>query len=97
MSFKPPKQWVLTEHETISSFCNWQSNLLYHLSLNEFAPFIADTFVWQKKSVANRGLADDTTGNDADRKTAAQKNVHLERMLGIVAQFCPSLLRNDII
>ena len=32
-----------------------------------------------------------------ERKTAAQKNIHLERMLGLVAQFSPSLLRNDII
>ena len=97
MSFKPPKQWVLSENETISSFCNWQSNLLYHLSLNnEFSPFIADTFEWQRKSVTNRGLVDDADGT-ADRKTAVQKNIQLERMLGIIAQFCPSLLRNDIL
>ena len=97
MSFKPPKQWVLTENETISSFCNWQSNLLYHLSLsNDFAPFIEDAFTWQKKSVAHRGLRADAA-TVADGKTAAQKNIQLERMLGIVAQFCPSLLRSDII
>ena len=71
---------------------------MYHLSLNnDFAPFIADTFAWQKKSTANRGLADDTEGDAANRKSATQKNVQLERMLGIIAQFCPSLLRNDII
>ena len=98
MAFKPPKQWVLTESETISTFCNWQSNLLYHLSLNnEFAAFIADTFTWQRKSVANRGLTDDVGEPAADRKTAAQKNIQLERMLGIIAQFCPALLRNEIL
>ena len=98
MSFKPPKQWVLTEKETISSYSSWQSNLLYHLSLNnEFSTFIADAFVWQRKSVANRGLTDDVAGAAADRKTAAQKNIQLERMLGIIAQVSPALLRNDII
>ena len=66
--------------------------MLYHLSLNnEFSPFIADTFQWQRSTIANRGLADDA-GDAADRKTAAQKNIQLERMLGIIA-----LLRNDII
>ena len=97
MSFKPPKPWTLTEKETISSYSSWQSNMLYHLSLNnEFSPFIADTFQWQRSTIANRGLADDA-GDAADRKTAAQKNIQLERMLGIIAQFSPSLLRNDII
>ena len=97
MSFKPPKQWVLTEKETISSYSSWQSNLLYHLSLNnEFSAFIADTFTWQRKSTANRGLTDDPDGTQ-DRKTAIQKNIQLERMLGIIAQFSPALLRNDII
>ena len=97
MSFKPPKQWVLTEKETISSYSSWQSNLLYHLSLNnEFSAFIADTSTWQRKSVANRGLTDDPA-DVADRKTAPQKNIQLERMLGIIAQFSPALLRNDII
>ena len=98
-SFRPPKQWVLTEKETITSFANWQSNILYHLSLNnEFARFIDPTATWSKQSVANRGLAND--GNDIpqdDRKTAAQKNIVLERMLGLIAQFAPSLLRSDII
>ena len=96
--FRPPKQWVLTENEKISSYSNWQSNMLYHLSLcNEFAPFL--TTEWQKQGVANRGLAND--GEEvtaaADRKTAVQKKILLERMLDLIAQFSPSLLRNDII
>ena len=98
-SFKPPKQWVLSEHETITSFASWQSNILYHLSLNnEFAQFLDDDVTWQKKSVANRGLAaDGDPVPAAERKTGAQKNIVLERMLGLIAQFSPSLLRNDII
>ena len=89
-SFRPPKQWQLTENETITSFANWQSNIMYHLSLNnEFEPFL--TTVWQKKSVPNRGLTATTT------KTAVQLNIILERMLGLIAQFVPTLLRNDIL
>ena len=55
--FRAPKPWQLTEKETISSFANWKSNILYNLSLNdEFAQFLDAT--WAKKSVANRGLTD---------------------------------------
>ena len=32
-----------------------------------------------------------------NRKSAVQKKIVLERMLGLIAQFSPSLLRNDII
>ena len=95
--FKPPKQWVLTENETISSYSNWQSNMLYNLSLcNDFAPFLETQ--WQKHGIQHRGLTDD--GEDVvanERKTAVQKKIVLERMLGLIAQFTPSLLRNDII
>ena len=93
--FRPPKQWVLTENETVTSFANWKSNILYHLSLNnEFSPFLDST--WSKQSVPNRGLLPDMKG-DVVLKTAVQRNCILERMLGIIAQFVPSLLRNDII
>ena len=99
MSFKPPKQWTLTENETVTKYADWQSNLQYHLSqVNEFSSFIEPDFEWQKSSVTNRGLTNDPTTVDANiRKTAAQKNIILERMLGLIAQFAPSLLRNDII
>ena len=96
-SFRPPKQWVLQETETITSFANWQSNINYHLSLNnEFAAYIDPASTWSKASVANRGLVSDAN-TVQNAKTAAQKNAVLEQMLGLVAQFAPSLLRNDII
>ena len=100
MTFRVPKPWVLQETETsITTFCNWQSNILFHLSSNnDFATFLPDEFTWQKKSVQNRGLIDDVAPiPQADRKTAIQKNMQLEMMLGIIAQFCPPLLRNDIV
>ena len=97
--FKPPKNKILSENETISSYTSWQSNMLFHLSLyKEFANFIADDVEWSKKSVANRGLTDD--GNDVEedkRRNAVQKNIQLEHMLGYIAQHSPALLRNDIV
>ncbi len=73
--------------------------MMFHLSLfNQFANFIPDEVTWLKKSVANRGLTDDGTDVDeGTRKTAVQKNIQLEHMLGYIAQHCPALLRNDII
>ena len=44
----------------------------------------------------NRGLADDAA-DASDRKTAAQKVVQLNSMIDMIAQFCPALLRGDII
>ena len=89
-SFQLPKQWQLTENETITSFANWQSNIMYHLSLNnEFASFLTES--WSKKSVTTRCLS------ESGGKTAVQRNIILERMLGLIVQFVPSLLRNDII
>ena len=93
-NFRPPKQWKLKEEETITSFSSWLSNIEYHLSLNnEFARFL--TSEWSKKSVMNRGLQSDTEAVvpvAADRKTDDQKNLILEQMLNLIAQFAPSLL-----
>ena len=93
--FRPPKQWSLTENETITSFASWQSSMTYHLSLNnEFAEFLAATR--GKKSETNRGLTDDPV-DTANRKLAVQKCIALDRMLGLIAQFSSSLLRNEIL
>ena len=75
----------------------------YSLSLDaNFAPFLADNFTWLKKSsiAANRGLEYD--GNDvaATRRrtcTAFQKNLHLELMLGQIANFCSIISRSSIV
>ena len=92
ITFRPPKQWSLTENETITTFANWQSNLLYHLSLKqEYSAYLETE--WSKKSVANHGYAAD--GEDVAEgtcKIATQKSILLDRMLGLIAQFSPSLL-----
>ena len=97
-SFRPPKPWSLKEDgETITSFANWQSNVKYHISLNnEFAPYMEPASTWTKSSTPNRGLTSDAT-DVANGKTAAQKNAVLEQMLGIIAQYSPSLIRNEIV
>ena len=100
-SSRAPKQWSLTKNESITSFEAWRQNLQYSLSLDaNFAPFLADTFTWQKKSstAPNRGLTSDGEAvPEARRRTAAQKNVHLELMLGQIANFCPVISRNTIV
>ena len=67
-------------------------------SINAYAPYLEPTATWSKASVANRGLVADADTVAADqRKTAVQKNAVLEQMLGLIAQYAPSLLRNDIL
>ena len=98
---RAPKQWLLTKNETITSYESWRQNLLYTLSLDEsFSPFLADGVTWQKKTASNpsRGFRDDGVGVAADkRRSATQKNSHLELMLGQIANFCPIISRNSIV
>ena len=100
-SNRAPKQWSLTKNETITTFEAWRQNLQYSLSLNaNFAPFLADTFTWLKKSstAPTRGLESD--GDDVPttrRRTAFQKNLHLDLMLGQIANFCPVISRSSIV
>jgi hypothetical protein len=97
---RAPKQWSLTKTETINSFENWKSNLIYVLSLdNNFTDFLRDGATWQKKgAAANRGLqADGEPIAEPARRTAAQKAASLDLMLGQIANFCPVISRNRII
>jgi hypothetical protein len=98
---RAPKQWSLTKEETITSFESWKQNLKYVLSLDRnFAEFIQEGTEWEKKTRNEplRGFEDD--GEDveqAQRRTAAQKVIHLELMLGQIANFCPVISRNTIV
>ena len=73
----------------------------YSLSLDvNFAPILADNFSWPKKSstAPQRGLTSDGEDVPTSRQgTANQKNVHLELMLGQIANFCPAISRNTIV
>ena len=98
---RAPKQWSLTREETITSFESWRQNLKYGLSLDRnFAAFIQEGVEWEKKSRnnPNRGFGDD--GEEvavAQRRTAAQKVIHFELMLGQIANYCPVISRNTIV
>ena len=97
---RAPKQWCLTKTESINTFENWKSNLLYCLSLDaNFSPFLEETTTWQRASKSNttRGLSDDDESvPEATRKTAAQKVKLLDMMLGQIANYCPIISRNTI-
>ena len=95
-----PKQWNLSEEESLNSFNAWKDNLLYILSLNaDFTPFLAQNATWATDATANRGYADD--GDDvvvaANRLTAVQKAGRLRLMLGQIANFATIISRNQII
>ena len=104
-----PKQWSLSESESLSSFESWRSNLIYRLNLEaRFAIFLLDGIEWNKKSRIQgdtRGLLPDLLAADAhhhrapnpDGFTAAQKVQNLELMLQQVANFCPIISRRTII
>ena len=100
-SNRAPKQWSLTKNETITTFKAWRQNLQYSLSLDaNFAPFLANNFMWLKKSSTTpyRGLEPDGEDFPATRRrTAFKKNLHLELMLGQIANFCTVISRSSIV
>ena len=56
---RAPKQWSLTNVETITSFESWRHNLIYTLSLDTtFSRFLDEGFTWEKKTTNKpyRGL-----------------------------------------
>ena len=101
---RAPKQWCLTESETLNSFKNWKENLCYTLSLDPaFKPFLADDVTWRKSTdpAPSRGFTD-TTQTDADGNTTVteskeSKCATLNLMLGQIANYCTVISRNQII
>ena len=73
--------------------------MIYVLSLDKnFVPFLDAT--WQKQTTANprRGLTNDSSAvPEAQRFTVAQKNAHLDLLLGQIANFSPVISRNSIV
>ena len=91
-SFKPRKLVSLTENETIASFSSWKQNLEFQIaSVDAFAPFLDTT--WGTLATANRGLQADT---GVGGKTAAQKLIALNHMIGLIAGFCPENIQLEI-
>ena len=98
---RAPKQWCLSEVETINSFENWKQNLLYKLSLNSnFAPFLTDGVTWLKKTKAQllRGLESDGETVPLSRRLTARRKVNfLELMLRQIANYCPIISRSTLV
>ena len=100
-SIRAPKQWALTKQETVTSFEAWRQNHQYILSLDpNFASFLLEdtAWLWKTSSSPLRGFEND--GEDvlaANRRTAAQKVIHLELILGQIANYCPVISRNIIV
>ena len=94
-SFKARKLEELTDDESISSFTSWKQNINFHLaSCDQFARFIGPNVTWKPLSVPNRGLVDDTAGND--QKSGEQKAFILEHMIGLIVGYCPQTIRYEI-
>ena len=91
---KAPKPWKLTEEESFSSYTNWQTNIVYVLGQEDkFVPFLQADVSWLKRSDTqpNRGL------QQAGELTPAVRVNTLNQMLGLIAQWVPHYLTNDIV
>ena len=97
MAAKAPKPWKLTEEESFASFTSWKHNLIYTLSRDDScSPFLQQNVEWQKLTSGNphRGFTDDA---DKDHGlTKLQKVAKLQQMLGLITQWVPHYLANDI-
>ena len=91
MASKAPKQWALTEEETITSFEVWKSNMIYVLGLDDnFKHFLKPGVSWRRKtkSAPFRGYTGDT---------AAANAAILELFLYQIAKFAPVIARSRIV
>lgn len=89
------KPWRLTETETFSSFNCWRSTLTYNICQDtNLKPFFENDVTWTRRSVsANRGLAATTS----PAVSAAARCEFLEQVLGLVSQYIPHFLQNEVI
>jgi hypothetical protein len=73
--------------------------MLYYLSQDKsFHPYLKDDVEWQKAASSNpdRGFTDDADTVE-NKQTAVQKVATLEQMLGLVSQWVPHYVANDIV
>ncbi len=100
-TIRAPKQWRLAKVETVNSFESWRQNIIYTLSLDPcFASFMIGGTTWLKQEDTHplRGFVDDPdTVAAANRRTAAQKVMHLEMMLGQIANYADVIHRNNFV
>ena len=100
---RAPKPWNLTEDETYDSFKSWTSRVLYFVKQDpKFAPYLIidpEPATWGKHTADNptRGFVSDPDLNKEGALSAEDRVVRLEDMLGLISQFAPPLLANDIV
>ena len=96
MAHRPPKPYKLDEDVNFASFSSWRSNMEYNLQQDpNFAQFLVPDFRWAKSDVRDRGLL--AVGSGPARVSGAQRVVHLNQMLGLIAQYVPCFLNHVII
>ena len=96
---RAPKQWSLTDNETLNSFKNWKENLLYTLSLDaSFKPYLKPNVTWGKLTTSspNRGFTDDDN-SATNKQTKEEKTATLGSMLGLIANWATVISRNQIV
>ena len=93
MSKLVPKQRILTEDETVTSFESWKNTMIFHISIEpKCARFMddEDLAVWKGAGEKNRGFTNDPATADASIKmSAVGKAAALNVMLGSIAHYAP--------
>ena len=96
-----PKQRILTENETVTTFENWKNTMLFQITLDpKFARFVdsEDLSTWSKVKVLNRGFVNDKEGVDANIKmSAVAKAASLQILLGSLAHYAPVISNKFIV
>ena len=97
---RAPKQWQLTQNETLNSFRNWKENLVYSLSLDSsFKPYLKDNVTWGKltSTSPHRGFTDDPATVTVNNQKKEEKVATLNLMLGQIANYATIISRNQIV
>ena len=105
-----PKILPLGEDESIASLERWRQNVLYHLRINEeFRPYLNSTFGKKTKLNPTRDLEDTTEQQTLKNeegenvratviiKTKEDKCFEVDTLLEQIANFAPTIPRNDIV
>ena len=92
-----PKQRVLNEHETESSFTTWLQSMQFNIAVDgKFSRYLdkEDLGEWSPSSIPTRGFTNDAVEGEnvlpkEVRMTAVQKEMILKILLGSISSFAP--------
>ena len=98
-SSKAPKQWTLSEDETLNSFDNWKEKFDIHFIIGQNLYCSLECQMeeginpQQGILIPKRGFEDNSTLVEAaDRKAVEQKLIQLNMMLGQIVNFVTEIL-----